>query len=46
VKALVESGGNYTEAARRLRLHPNSLHRIIHNLGIKEEIERRIKLVP
>jgi len=35
--ALKESGGKYTSAARRLGLHPNYLHRLIRNLGIRRE---------
>ncbi len=34
--ALEASGGNYTEAARKLGLHPNSLHRLIRNLGMRQ----------
>jgi len=34
-KALKESGGNHTTAARQLGLHPNYLHRLIRNLGIR-----------
>lgn len=34
-EALREAGGNYTEAALRLGLHPNNLHRLIRNLGLK-----------
>jgi Nif-specific regulatory protein len=38
LEALGASGGNYTEAAHRLGLHPNSLHRLIRNLGLRDEI--------
>jgi Nif-specific regulatory protein len=41
--ALEASRGNYTEAARRLGLHPNSLHRLIRNLGLRDEIERAMQ---
>ena len=34
-EVLQEASGNYTEAARRLGLHPNNLHRLIRNLGLK-----------
>lgn len=33
--ALEASDGNYTEAGRTLGIHPNNLHRLIRNLGIK-----------
>src|SRR5581483_3510240 len=35
LETLEKTGGNYTEAARILDLHPNSLHRIVRNLKIK-----------
>jgi len=34
-RALKESHGNYTAAARQLGLHPNYLHRLIRNLKMK-----------
>jgi transcriptional regulator with GAF, ATPase, and Fis domain len=34
-KALQETGGNYTAAAHLLGLHPNYLHRLIRNLGMR-----------
>jgi Nif-specific regulatory protein len=39
VDAFREAGGNYTHAAHRLGLHPNYLHRLIRNLGLKAELE-------
>ena len=33
--AVDQAGGNYTEAARLLGLHPNYLHRLIRNLNLK-----------
>ncbi|MDQ3798654.1 MAG: sigma 54-interacting transcriptional regulator [Acidobacteriota bacterium] len=33
--ALEKSGGNYTEAARRLGINRTNLHRLIRNLGMK-----------
>jgi len=33
--AVEQAGGNYTEAARMLGLHPNYLHRLIRNLNMK-----------
>jgi transcriptional regulator with GAF, ATPase, and Fis domain len=35
VKALQESGGNYTRAAKSLGLQPTYLHRLIRNLNLK-----------
>ena len=35
LKAVRETGGNYTEAARLLGIHPNYLHRLIRNLNLK-----------
>ncbi len=36
--ALQEAKGSYTEAARVLGVHPNYLHRLIRNLGLKESL--------
>jgi transcriptional regulator with GAF, ATPase, and Fis domain len=33
--ALEQANGNYSEAARSLGIHPNNLHRLIRNLGLK-----------
>jgi two-component system response regulator HydG len=38
--AIERSGGNYTEAARILGVHPNYLHRLIRNLNLKGEIQK------
>jgi Nif-specific regulatory protein len=35
LNAVDQAGGNYTEAARSLGLHPNYLHRLIRNLSLK-----------
>jgi transcriptional regulator of acetoin/glycerol metabolism len=35
VKAVQRAGGNYTEAARILGIHPNYLHRLIRNFNLK-----------
>lgn len=40
LEAIEESGGNLTEAARLLRVPPNSLHQMIRNLGLKEAARR------
>jgi Nif-specific regulatory protein len=37
--AVTQSGGNYTDAAKKLGLHPNYLHRLIRNLDIKDELK-------
>jgi Nif-specific regulatory protein len=34
-KALAQAEGNYREAASQLGLHPNNLHRLIRNLGLR-----------
>jgi Nif-specific regulatory protein len=39
-KAVEEASGNYTEAARRLGVHPNYLHRLIRNLDLKADLKR------
>ena len=38
LSAVKESGGNYTDAAKALGLHPNYLHRLIRNLNLKSSI--------
>ena len=38
VNAVKEANGNYTEAARKLGLHPNNLHRLIRNLDLKSRL--------
>jgi Nif-specific regulatory protein len=38
LEAICHTRGNYTEAAHRLGVHPNYLHRLIRNLDLKEEI--------
>ena len=35
--ALERAGGNVTEAARLLKLHPNYLHRLMTTLGLRED---------
>jgi two-component system, NtrC family, response regulator HydG len=37
--ALAESGGNVTRAGALLGLHPNYLHRLISNLGLRADIK-------
>jgi Nif-specific regulatory protein len=38
LKAVEQSGGNYTEAAKLLGVHPNYLHRLIRNMNLKKLI--------
>ena len=38
LQATRESNGSYTEAAKRLGVHPNYLHRLVRNLNLKDEI--------
>jgi Nif-specific regulatory protein len=38
-RAIEEGDGNYTEAAKRLGLHPTNLHRIIRNLNLKSKLK-------
>jgi Nif-specific regulatory protein len=38
--AVKKASGNYTEAAKRLGLHPNYLHRLIRNLDMKEDLKK------
>ncbi len=36
--AINRSNGNFTDAARLLGVHPNNLHRVVRELGIKDEL--------
>ena len=40
LKALDQAGGNYTEAANALGMHPNNLHRLIRALELKAAIAK------
>ena len=40
LKAVQQTGGNYTEAARLLGIHPNYLHRLIRNLNLKPALNK------
>jgi DNA-binding NtrC family response regulator len=40
LKAVEQAGGNYTEAAKLLRVHPNYLHRLIRNMNLKTELKK------
>src|SRR5579863_6915120 len=41
--AVEQTGGNYVEAAQILGLHANYLHRLIRNLGIKDELNQAVR---
>jgi Nif-specific regulatory protein len=38
--AMTKVNGSYTEAAHRLGVHPNYLHRLIRNLNLKEQLKK------
>lgn len=40
LEALETTQGNYTEAANRLGLHPNYLHRLIRNLNLRDDVRK------
>lgn len=40
LEAVRQTGGNYVEAAGFLGVHPNYLHRLIRNLGLKDELNQ------
>ncbi|MCC6860045.1 MAG: sigma 54-dependent Fis family transcriptional regulator [Bryobacterales bacterium] len=40
LRALEQASSNYTEAARLLGLHPNNLHRLVRNLGLRPLVAR------
>ena len=39
LQALQQASGNYIEAAKALGMHPNSLLRLIRNLGLKAAVK-------
>ena len=41
--AVEQTRGNYVDAAGILGVHPNYLHRLIRNLGIKEELNQAVR---
>ena len=43
VNAVEQTRGNYVEAAGILGVHPNYLHRLIRNLGLKDELNRVLR---
>ena len=40
LQKLEQTGGNYTQAAKLLDIHPSNLHRLIRNLGLKSELKK------
>jgi DNA-binding NtrC family response regulator len=42
--AVEQTRGNYVEAAGILGVHPNYLHRLIRNLGLKEELNDLLRV--
>ncbi len=43
VAAVRQSGGNYTEAATQLGVHPNYLHRLVRNLELKSTLVKEVE---
>jgi DNA-binding NtrC family response regulator len=39
LRAVDQAGGNYTEAAKLLGVHPNYLHRLIRNMNLKSVLK-------
>ncbi len=46
VDAVEQTRGNYVEAAGILGVHPNYLHRLIRNLGLKDVLQEALREVP
>jgi DNA-binding NtrC family response regulator len=44
--AVEQTRGNYIEAAGILGVHPNYLHRLIRNLGLKDAIHELLREAP
>jgi Nif-specific regulatory protein len=42
IEAYVQARGDYKQAAKSLDLHPNYLLRLVRNLGLRDEINRRL----
>jgi DNA-binding NtrC family response regulator len=40
LKAIEQAGGNYTEAAKLLGVHPNYLHRLVRNMNLRPELKK------
>jgi DNA-binding NtrC family response regulator len=41
LQALERTDGNFTEAAKLLGVHPNYLHRLVNNLNLRQDLQRR-----
>jgi transcriptional regulator with GAF, ATPase, and Fis domain len=41
LQAVEQAAGNLTEAARRLGVHPNYLHRLVRNLDLRRELKAK-----
>jgi len=46
VDAVEQTRGNYVEAAKLLGVHANYLHRLIKNLGLKNELNEMLREGP
>ena len=46
VDAVVQTRGNYVEAAEILGVHPNYLHRLIRNLALKDALNEALREAP
>ena len=42
LNAVQQSGGNITAAAKLLGIHPNNLHRLIRNLGLRQALQKSV----
>ena len=40
IRAIEQSNGNYTAAAKLLGIHPNHLHRLVRNMNLRPEIKK------
>jgi transcriptional regulator of acetoin/glycerol metabolism len=38
LRAIEQAGGNFTEAAKLLDLHPNYLHRLVRNMDLRKDL--------
>ena len=43
IDAVEQTRGNYVEAAGILGVHPNYLHRLIRNLGLKDALNEKLR---
>ena len=43
IDAVIQTRGNYVDAAKIMGVHANYLHRLIRNLGLKEELNRALR---